>query len=131
VAHDDGLGVGDPRDIEIVGDDISSESWGFTVGDNVASMAGDFMWFGPMKRFQKIFFHTPLVNVFIFGSEAYHDYYRWPLKDRKTFEIWQRDTAWGRSFRGVRPRRRRPDGLTRAEQRRDGVSLGLHPPPAC
>jgi len=98
VAHDDKLGVGDPRDIEIVGDDISSESWGFTVGDNGASMVGDFMWFGPMKRFQKLFFHTPLVNVFIFGSEAYHDYYRWPLKDRKTFETWQRDTAWGRLF---------------------------------
>src|ERR1700737_1705521 len=64
VAHDDGLGVGDPRDIEIVGDDsasVSKESWGFSVGDNGASKVGDFMWFGPMKRFQKLFFHTPLV----------------------------------------------------------------------
>lgn len=98
VAHDDGLGVGDPRDIEIVGADISKESWGFSVGDNGASKVGDFMWFGPMKRFQKLFFRTPLVNVFIAGSEAYHDYYRWPLKDRKTFENWQRDTAWGQLF---------------------------------
>jgi len=49
VAHQDGLGVGDPRDIEIVGDDISAESWGFKVGDNLASMAGDFIWFGPLK----------------------------------------------------------------------------------
>jgi uncharacterized protein (DUF362 family) len=98
VAHDDGLGVGDPRDIEIVGDDISNESWGFTVGDNGASMVGDIMWFGPMKRFQKLFFHTPLVNVFIAGSEAYHDYYRWPLKDKKTFETWKKETAWGRLF---------------------------------
>src|SRR5438874_4733450 len=48
VAHDDGLGVGDPRDIEVVGADISKESWGFQVGDNGASMVGDFMWFGPM-----------------------------------------------------------------------------------
>jgi uncharacterized protein (DUF362 family) len=98
VAHDDGLGVGDPRDIEIVGDDISNESWGFSVGDNGASMVGDIMWFGPLKRFQKIFFHTPLVNVFIAGSEAYHDYYRWPLKDKKTFETWKRETSWGRLF---------------------------------
>jgi hypothetical protein len=98
VAHDDGLGVGDPRDIEVVGADVSNESWGFQVGDNGASMVGDFMWFGPMKRFQKLFFHTPLVNVFIFGSEAYHDYYRWPLKDKKTFETWKRDTSWGRLF---------------------------------
>jgi hypothetical protein len=98
VAHDDGLGVGDPRDIEIVGDDISNESWGFSVGDNGASMVGDIMWFGPLKRFQKIFFHTPLVNVFIAGSEAYHDYYRWPLKDKKTFETWKRETEWGQLF---------------------------------
>jgi uncharacterized protein (DUF362 family) len=98
VAHDDGLGVGDPRDIEVVGADISNESWGFSVGDNAASMVGDVMWFGPLKRFQKLFFHTPLVNVFIFGSEAYHDYYRWPKKDKKTFEDWKSDTSWGRLF---------------------------------
>ncbi len=51
-----------------------------------------------MKSFQKLFFHTPLVNVFIFGSEAYHDYYRWPMKDRRTFENWKKETAWGRLF---------------------------------
>jgi hypothetical protein len=31
---------------------------------------------------------TPLVNAFIFGSEAYYDYYRWPVKDRRIFEQW-------------------------------------------
>lgn len=98
LAHEDGLGIGDVRDIEIAGADISGESWGFEVGDNGASKVGDFMWFGPMKRFQKIFFHTPLVNAFIMGSEAYHDYYRWPLKDRKTFEHWKQTTGWGRLF---------------------------------
>ena len=98
VAHEDGLGVGDPRDIEIVGADISGESWGFEVGDNGASMVGDFMWFGPMKPLQKLFFHTPLVNAFIFGSEFYHDYYRWPLKDKKTFEHWQHESPWGQLF---------------------------------
>ena len=84
-----------PADIEIVGDDISRESWGFKVGDNLASMAGDLMWFGPLKAIQKLFFHTPLVNVFVAASEAYHDYYRWPVKDKKTFENWKRDTQLG------------------------------------
>ncbi|HUN65478.1 MAG TPA: DUF362 domain-containing protein [Bacteroidota bacterium] len=98
LAHRHGLGVGDVRDIEIVGDDISGESWGFSVGDNGASLVGDLMWFGPLARFQKVFFHTPLVNVFIFGSEAYHDYYRWPLKDRKIFETWRTTTVWGKLF---------------------------------
>jgi uncharacterized protein (DUF362 family) len=99
VAHEDGLGVGDPRDITVVGDaDAASESWGFKVGDNGASRVGDLLWFSPLQRFQKLFFRTPLVHLFIFGSEAYHDYYRWPVRDRRVFETWKRDTAWGRLF---------------------------------
>jgi hypothetical protein len=61
-------------------------------------MIGDVMWFGPLKRFQKLFFHTPLVNLFVLGSEAYHDYYRWPLRDRRVFEQWREQTPWGRMF---------------------------------
>jgi uncharacterized protein (DUF362 family) len=99
VAHEDGLGVGDPRGIEIVGDvDAANESWGFRVGDNGASLVGDLLWFSPLKRFQKLFFRTPLVNLFILGSETYHDYYRWPVRDRKTFETWRTGTPWGRLF---------------------------------
>ena len=56
------------------------------------------MWFGPMKRFQKLFFHTPLVNIFVAGSEAYHDYYRWPRKDKQVFEKWCAETHWGQLF---------------------------------
>ncbi len=98
MADEDKLGVGRPQDIEIVGDDISGESWGFTVGDNGASMVGDIMWFGPLKPLQKLFFHTPLVNVFVAGSEAYHDLYRWPLKDKAVFENWLQTTEWGALF---------------------------------
>jgi uncharacterized protein (DUF362 family) len=98
VAHNQGLGTGDIRDIEITGHDISNESWGFTVGDNGASRIGDLMWFGPFKSLQKLFFHTPLVFAFIAGSEVYHDYYRWPLKDKKVFTKWKKDTEWGRLF---------------------------------
>ena len=98
LAHEDRLGIGDVRDIEIAGDDIAGESWGFSVGDNGASLVGDLLWFGPLKGLQKVFFHTPLVNVFIAGSEAYHDYYRWPLKDRKVFEAWKNSTHWGELF---------------------------------
>jgi hypothetical protein len=38
------------------------------------------------------------VNAFVLGSELYHDYYRWPMKDRRTFEEWQRESSWGRLF---------------------------------
>jgi uncharacterized protein (DUF362 family) len=99
VANDDGLGVGDPRQIEIVGDvAAANESWGFSVGDNGASLVGNLLWFSPLKRFQKLFFRTPLVHLFIAGSETYHDYYRWPMKDRKTFETWRTGTPWGQLF---------------------------------
>lgn len=98
VAHDDGLGTGDPRDITVVGADISRENWGFSVGDNLASRVGDLLWFGPLRRAQRLFFHTPLVQVFVAGSEIYHDYYRWPRKDSRVFEDWQRSTQWGRLF---------------------------------
>jgi len=99
LAHERGLGVGDVREIEIVGDgDVAEESWGFQVGDNGASRVGDVLWFGPLKPVQNFFFRTPLVNLFILGSEVYHDYYRWPLRDRRVFETWKANTPWGRLF---------------------------------
>jgi uncharacterized protein (DUF362 family) len=98
LAHEAGLGIGKPEEIEIVGEDISRENWHFHVGDNLASRVGDLLWFSPVKRIQNFFFRTPLVHVFIFGSEAYHDYFRWPLKDRRTFESWLTTTPWGGLF---------------------------------
>ena len=99
LADEQGLGNGRRENIEVVGDvDVASQRWGFSVGDNGASMVGDVLWFGPLKRFQKLFFHTPLVNLFVMGSEAYHDYYRWPLRDRRVFEQWREQTTWGRLF---------------------------------
>jgi uncharacterized protein (DUF362 family) len=99
LAHEARLGCGDVRQIEIVGDvDAASESWGFTVGDNGASLVGDLLWFGPLKSLQHFFFRTPMVHLFILGSELYHDYYRWPLKDRFVFRRWLDETPWGHLF---------------------------------
>ena len=99
LAHDAGLGVGDPREIELVGDsDLAQESWGFQVGDNGASRVGDLVWFGPLKPMQNVLMRTPLVNLFILGSEIYHDYYRWPTRDRRVFEGWLANTPWGGLF---------------------------------
>ena len=98
-AHDAGLGIGDPRDIELVGDtDLANESWNFRVGDNGASRVGDIVWFGPLKPVQNVLMRTPLVNLFILGSEVYHDYYRWPARDRAVFEGWLANTQWGSLF---------------------------------
>ncbi len=98
LAHRDGLGVGDPREIDVTGADISRESWGFTVGNNTVSRFGNLAWFGPLRGLQNLFFHTPLVYFFILGSETYHDYYRWPVRDHRVFERWKKTTGWGRLF---------------------------------
>jgi uncharacterized protein (DUF362 family) len=98
VANNQGLGIGDVRDIEVVGHDISNDDWGFRVGDNLASRVGDLLWFSPLKAMQNFFFRTPLVNVFILGSESYHDYFRWPFMDKRVFMKWKENTEWGKLF---------------------------------
>jgi len=98
VAHEDGLGVGDPREIELVGDDVSGQNWHFAVGDNAASRVGDLLWFGRLRHWQQLFFHTPLARVFALGSTLYHDAYRWRCRDARVFEEWQRSTEWGQLF---------------------------------
>jgi uncharacterized protein (DUF362 family) len=104
LAHERGLGCGDPRSIKVIGEDVSNVNWKFSVGDNAASLAGDLLWFSPLRKFQNLFFRTPLVNLFIFGSEAYHDYYRWPLKDRRVFSRWLKSSQWGKLFASYDPR---------------------------
>ena len=98
LAHQAGLGVGDVRDIEIVGEDISSVNFQFTVGDNMASRVGDLLWFSPLKRFQKLFFHTPLVYIFVLGSAVYHDFFWYPVKGKAVVRQWE-NTKWGRLFK--------------------------------
>jgi uncharacterized protein (DUF362 family) len=98
LAHEQGLGVGDTREIEIVGDDIAGENWNFTIGMNLHRALGWLSWYGPTKVLQKLLFHTPLVHATSFVSEAYHDYYRWPTREKRIFEQWREETPWGRLF---------------------------------
>jgi uncharacterized protein (DUF362 family) len=98
LAHNAGLGVADPREIEVVGADISNESWGFKVGATLHSFMGYLAWFGPTKVLQKAIFHTPLVHATNLFSEAFHDYYHWPLKEKKIYEQWLSESPWGNLF---------------------------------
>jgi uncharacterized protein (DUF362 family) len=99
LAHERGLGTADPRDIELVGQpEIGQESWGFSVGDNLASRVGDVLWFGPLKRLQKLFFHTPLVYLFVAGSYLYHDYLWYPVFGTRREREFIRTSPWGALF---------------------------------
>lgn len=97
-AHEAGLGCGDIKEIEVVGDDVSKVNLNFYVGDNLASVGGDLFWFGPLKAFQNLLFHTPLVYLFIYASFIYHDFIWYPLKGQKIVDKWQKETAWGQLF---------------------------------
>jgi hypothetical protein len=98
LAHEDGLGVGRVEEVEVVGEDISNVNFRFSVGDNFASKFGDALWFGPLRSFQRLFFRTPLVYLFIFGSFLYHDYLWWPIKGKKMQRDRVLNTKWGRLF---------------------------------
>lgn len=98
IAHEQGLGVGDPREIEVVGDDITGVNWHFHVGVNFHRVLGWLSWYGPTKFLQKLLFHTPLVHVTSLVSEIYHDYLRWPLSESRVYRRWKREEPWGRLF---------------------------------
>lgn len=98
LAHQSGLGKGRLEDIDVVGEDISNENWKFTVGNNAASSVGNFIWFGPLKPLQNLFFRTPLVYLFVFGSFFYHDFVYWPLKAKPQIEAFKKTSKWGRLF---------------------------------
>ncbi len=99
LAQERGLGVADPREIELVGDaDAGRENWRFSVGDNVASRVGDVLWFGPLKGLQKLFFHTPLVYVFVAGSYVYHDFVWYPAFGTRRVREFLRGSPWGALF---------------------------------
>lgn len=95
--HERGLGTGKFEEIEIVGEDVSKVNFGFDVGATFASRVGHVMWFGPLKKLQKLFFHTPLVHAFILGSMTYHDYFWYPVYGRKVVNEWMK-TPWGKLF---------------------------------
>lgn len=98
LAHEKGLGVGNPSEIEVIGEDISDVNFGFFVGKNLAARAGHLLWFGPLKAIQHLFFRTPLVYIFVFASFLYHDYIWWPLKGSRIQARLRKTSAWGRLF---------------------------------
>jgi uncharacterized protein (DUF362 family) len=98
LAHERGLGIGDVKEIELVGDDVSGENWHFEVGQSFHKFLGWLGWYGPTRVLQKLIFRTPLVKIPIFVSEFNHDYVHWPLKERGIYQRWRETTPWGRLF---------------------------------
>ena len=97
IANDKGLGCGDPREIEIVGEDVSNVNFHFQTGQNAATGFVKHFWWGPLQPFQKLFFHTPLVYFFVLGSYVFHDFIWYPFKGIPRVRQWLK-TKWGELF---------------------------------
>ena len=117
LAHERGLGCGDPRDIEIVGDEAAAaESWNF-VGPydkmTFASRMQHLIYWGPLKKPLEWSLKTFLAPWSYVASVTYHDSLWYPLVAKRRmrkvlasewgrlFSNWERVTPDERGFESV------------------------------
>ena len=102
LAHEMGLGCGDPREIEIVGDrEAGRQQWGF-VGPfkkmTFASRMQHKIYWGPLKKPIEWSLKTVLAPWAYIASVIYHDSFWYPFKAKKQMaEVLE--SRWGRLFR--------------------------------
>src|SRR5512144_1129528 len=101
LAHEQGLGIGDPRDIEIVGDvEAAKENWHFDgpfKEMTFASKNQHRIYWGPLKKPIEWSLKTVLAPWAYLASVAYHDSFWYPfLAKNKMHDVL--DGPWGRLF---------------------------------
>jgi uncharacterized protein (DUF362 family) len=99
LAHESGLGVGDPSEIEIVGDDVSNVNLNFSPHeDTLASRGQKLIYWGPLKPLEHFLLRTPIVPWAYAASRLYHDAYWYPFVGKPRVEkILESD--WGKLFK--------------------------------
>jgi uncharacterized protein (DUF362 family) len=102
LAHDLGLGVGDPRAIDIVGDpSAAAENWHFAgpfQHMTFASRMQHQIYWGPLKKPVEWSLKTVLAPWAYIASVLYHDSFWYPiLAKRKMHDVM--GSPWGRLFR--------------------------------
>jgi len=98
LAHEAGLGVGDPAEIELVGDDVSGVNLHFASNeDTLASRGQKLIYWGPLKPLEHFLLRTPIVPWAFAASRLYHDAYWYPFVGKPRVEkILESD--WGKLF---------------------------------
>jgi uncharacterized protein (DUF362 family) len=101
LAHEQGLGCGDPSEIEIVGDeDAAAERWSF-VGPyqrmTFASRMQHKIYWGPLKRPIEWSLKTVLAPWAYVASVAYHDSFWYPFVAKRQMRE-AMASEWGRLF---------------------------------
>src|SRR5207253_8366114 len=78
-----GLGVADPRKIEIVGDtDLASTTMGFKTSRSLVIWGDQLIRRGPLRPLKRLLLHSPLVVWAPFASNVYHDLLWYPTVGR-------------------------------------------------
>ena len=97
ICHDRGLGVADPREIEIVGESIEAVNFRFEAKRSLVIWGDQMLRLGPLRFLEKIALHSPLVVWAPFASNVYHDFIWYPTIGRAKIARF-RKTKWGRLF---------------------------------
>jgi hypothetical protein len=92
-----GLGVGDTKNIEIVGEDISNVNFGFTSKKSFVIWGDQLVRKGFLNFLEKPLLHSRLVVIPTMASNIYHDYIWYPIIGRKRIKDFMK-TDWGRLF---------------------------------
>ena len=97
LAHEAGLGCGDVRDIEVVGEDVSAVDFGFRATQTTASRGQRLIYHGPLHAFERPLLRSPLVPWAYAASRLYHDIFWYPFVGKRRIERIMA-TDWGRLF---------------------------------
>ena len=98
LANERGLGCGDPRDIEVVGEDVSNVDFGFVGAENTfASRGQKLIYHGKLKGIEHLLLRTAIVPWSYAASKLYHDAYWYPCFGRGRVAEYMK-TDWGKLF---------------------------------
>jgi uncharacterized protein (DUF362 family) len=97
LCHDKGLGVGELKEIEIIGHDISGVNFAFTTKRSLVIWGDQMLRLGPLRFLEKLLLHTPLVVWASTASNIYHDYLWYPTIGKKRISQFKK-TEWGQLF---------------------------------
>jgi intein/homing endonuclease len=98
MCHERGLGVADPRDIEIVGDvAAAATTMGFKTSRSLVIWGDQLIRRGPLRPLKRLLLHSPLMVWAPFASNVYHDLLWYPTVGRARIRAFA-GTGWGRLF---------------------------------
>jgi len=97
LAHERGLGVGDPTEIEVIGEDISEVNFGYEVGDTFASRGQKAIYHGCLKPFENILLRSPIAPWSYLASNIYYNWFWFRKYGRQRVAEFMQ-TEWGQLF---------------------------------